>query len=101
MQRWCSAPGPARTASMAVRPATACSPTATWPCNCRTRYAGCPKGCLRAHNSPNFQRPEKNGRLLRPRCPPLERHIAEGSFFIDDDKTLLQVQQGEGVPVTH
>jgi len=33
--------------------------------------------------------------------PPLERHITEGSFFIDDDKTILQVQQGEGIPVTH
>ena len=33
--------------------------------------------------------------------PPLEPHITEGSFFIDNDKTILQVQQGEGVPVTH
>jgi len=33
--------------------------------------------------------------------PPLERHMAEGSFFIHDDKTILQVQHGEGVPVTH
>jgi N12 class adenine-specific DNA methylase len=33
--------------------------------------------------------------------PPLEPHITEGSFFIDNDKSILQVQQGEGVPVTH
>jgi N12 class adenine-specific DNA methylase len=33
--------------------------------------------------------------------PPLEPHIAEGSFFIDTDKAILQVQHGEGVPVTH
>lgn len=33
--------------------------------------------------------------------PPLEPHIAEGSFFIDNDHTICQVQQGEGVPVTH
>jgi N12 class adenine-specific DNA methylase len=32
---------------------------------------------------------------------PLERHIAEGSFFIGDDQTILQVQHGEGIPVTH
>ena len=29
-----------------------------------------------------------------------EPHITEGSF-IDNDHTILQVQQGEGVPVTH
>jgi SAM-dependent methyltransferase len=33
--------------------------------------------------------------------PPLEPHITEGSFFIGEDKTILQVQQGEGAPVTH
>lgn len=33
--------------------------------------------------------------------PPLEPHITEGSFFIADDKTLMQVQAGEAVPVTH
>ena len=33
--------------------------------------------------------------------PPLERHITEGSFFVGDDKTLLQVQNGEALPVTH
>jgi N12 class adenine-specific DNA methylase len=33
--------------------------------------------------------------------PPLERHIAEGSFFVGDDKTIMQVQHGEAMPVTH
>ena len=33
--------------------------------------------------------------------PPLERHITEGSFFVGEDKTLLQVQHGEALPVTH
>jgi N12 class adenine-specific DNA methylase len=33
--------------------------------------------------------------------PPLEPYITEGSFFIDNDKTILQVQHGEGIPVTH
>ena len=31
----------------------------------------------------------------------LERHITEGSFFIADDRTIMQVQHGQGVPVTH
>ena len=67
----------------------------------RTRYSRLPEGCLRAHNSPNCQRPQKNRSIPRLPLPPLEPHITEGSFFIDDDKTILQVQQGEGVPVTH
>jgi hypothetical protein len=33
--------------------------------------------------------------------PPLEHHITEGSFFIADDKTIMQVQHGRGIPVTH
>jgi len=33
--------------------------------------------------------------------PPLERHITEGSFFLGDDKTIMQVQNGEALPVTH
>jgi len=43
---------------------------------------------------------EKPARAHLP-LPPLERHIAEGSFFIDHDKTILHVQHGEGIPVTH
>ena len=33
--------------------------------------------------------------------PPPLAHIAEGSFFVGDDKTILQVQGGQAVPVTH
>ena len=33
-------------------------------------------------------------------APPLLPHITEGSFFVGDDHTLLQVVGGEGVPVT-
>ena len=43
-------------------------------------------------------------RIFRKRStplPPLERHITEGSFFVGDDKTLLQVQNGEAMPVTY
>jgi N12 class adenine-specific DNA methylase/predicted RNA methylase len=33
--------------------------------------------------------------------PPPERHIAEGSFFIGDDKTIYQVEDGQGRPVNY
>jgi hypothetical protein len=40
---------------------------------------------------------------VRPKLtlPPLERHVTEGSFFVADDHTIMQVQHGRGVPVTH
>jgi len=33
--------------------------------------------------------------------PPLGPHLAEGSFFVAADQTLMQIQQGIAVPVTH
>jgi N12 class adenine-specific DNA methylase len=33
--------------------------------------------------------------------PPPERHIAEGSFFVSDDKVIHQVEGGQGVPVVY
>ena len=33
--------------------------------------------------------------------PPPERHIAEGSFFVGDDKVIRQVEGGQGVPVVY
>jgi N12 class adenine-specific DNA methylase/predicted RNA methylase len=33
--------------------------------------------------------------------PPPERHIAEGSFFVADDKTIHQVEDGQGQPVVY
>ena len=33
--------------------------------------------------------------------PPPERHIAEGSFFVGDDKVIHQVEDGQGVPVVY
>jgi predicted RNA methylase len=33
--------------------------------------------------------------------PPPERHIAEGSFFVADDKTIHQVEDGQGHPVVY
>ena len=33
--------------------------------------------------------------------PPLERHITEASFFIDDHRVIRQILDGESVPVTY
>jgi N12 class adenine-specific DNA methylase len=33
--------------------------------------------------------------------PPLERHIAEGSFFVADDRTICQLLDGQAVPVVY
>ena len=33
--------------------------------------------------------------------PPLEPHLTEGSFFVTETQALMQIQQGEAVPVTH
>jgi len=33
--------------------------------------------------------------------PPPERHIDEGSFFVGDDRTVYQLQGGQGVPVVY
>ncbi len=33
--------------------------------------------------------------------PPPERHIGEGSFFIRDDRTICQIEGGQGLPVTY
>jgi SAM-dependent methyltransferase len=33
--------------------------------------------------------------------PPLEPHLTEGSFFVTATKALMQIQQGEAMPVTH
>jgi len=33
--------------------------------------------------------------------PPLLRHISEGSFFVRDDRTICQVEGGQGQPVTY
>ena len=50
---------------------------------------------------PERSAPQKNRSLPRPRFHPLNPISPRGSFFIDTDHTILQVQQGEGVPVTH
>jgi N12 class adenine-specific DNA methylase len=41
--------------------------------------------------------PDRTPALL----PPLEPHLTEGSFFVTATQALMQLQQGEAVPVTH
>lgn len=33
--------------------------------------------------------------------PPLERHVGEGSFFIGDDRSIYQIDGGQGIPVVY
>jgi len=33
--------------------------------------------------------------------PPLERHVTEGSFFLNDDQTICQLVDGQAVPVVY
>ena len=33
--------------------------------------------------------------------PPLERHVTEGSFFVDDDRKICQMENGQAVPVVY
>jgi SAM-dependent methyltransferase len=60
-----------------------------------------PEGVFTATQSPGCAAAGEKPQPSPTPLPPLERHIAEGSFFIADDKTILHVQHGEGVPVTH
>ncbi len=34
-------------------------------------------------------------------APPPEKHITEGSFFVADDRTICQIEDGRAVPVTY
>ena len=78
--------------------ATASPATATWP---QQLDAGHP-AAARMHASP-AARPERPGTPAPASFtpPPPERHIAEGSFFIGDDKVIRQVEGGQGVPVVY
>ena len=44
---------------------------------------------------------QDRARRLPSRPPPPERHITEGSFFVGDDRTIRQVEDGQAVPVTY
>ena len=54
---------------------------------------------------PKFQVSQSQAELPNPppafTPPPAERHIAEGSFFIGDDKVIHQVEDGRSLPVTY
>jgi hypothetical protein len=46
--------------------------------------------------------PDTNGHIRQPFTPPLPlTHIAEGSFFIRDDRAICQVQDDQAVPVVY
>ena len=69
---------------------------ATWPTSSTPPSAGCRRHCLR-----RGVRPGKRPRPPAFTPPPPERHIAEGSFFVGDDKVIHQVEGGQGVPVVY
>ena len=79
------------------RRASASSATATWPSSSRPPSSGCPSVPGRSSRS-------RTGRIAAAPAftpPPPERHIAEGSFFVGDDKVIHQVEGGQGVPVAY
>ena len=92
--RWCWANSAARTRSMAAR-GSASSATATWPQQLKDAINRLPK----------FQVIQSQAEMPNPPPafipPPPERHIAEGSFFVGDDKVIHQVEDGRAVPVTY
>ena len=75
--------------------ATASSATAIWPGSSKTRSSRLPEFApLQA--SPVLEAPAP---AFTP--PPPERHITEGSFFVDDDRTICQCVEGQAVPVVY
>ena len=91
--RWCWATGAAKTAC--TEKVTASSATAIWPNNCKTLSDRLPEFApLRKAST------EEEPKVTFTPPPPL-RHIGEGSFFIRDDRTICQVEGGDGSPVTY
>ena len=81
---------------MAVTTATASPATATWPSQLDAAIGRLPE---RGRTTPSAAAKPKPAPAFTP--PPPERHIAEGSFFIGDDRTIHQVEGGQGVPVVY
>ena len=75
--------------------ATASPATATWPRSSTPPSGGCPSVPRRRPPRPKAE----PAPAFTP--PPPERHIAEGSFFVGDDRTIHQVEGGQGVPVVY
>lgn len=63
----------------------------------RTAIEHVPRGVFSAAVDPGRAPPPAAAVTLPPPLP----HIAEGSFFVAEDRTILQVQDGEAVPITH
>jgi len=57
------------------------------------------------HRLPEFAPPQASPVLNEPAPaftpPPPERHISEGSFYIGDDRTIYQLEGGQGVSVVY
>jgi N12 class adenine-specific DNA methylase len=54
-----------------------------------------------AASSENPRRPESHPNTISFTPPPPERHLTEGSFFIDDHRAIRQIVDGQGVPVVY
>jgi N12 class adenine-specific DNA methylase len=57
------------------------------------------------HRLPEFAPPQASPATNEPipafTPPPPERHISEGSFFVGDDRTIHQLEGGQGMPVAY
>ena len=54
---------------------------------------------MRSPSEENSSRPRSGDAEFTP--PPPLRHIGEGSFYLRDDRTICQIIDGQGVPVTY
>ena len=73
---------------------------AIWPSNSAKPSGGC------RHVAPEHIRQVTQTEAERPNPPPftpppLERHITEGSFFIDDHRAIRQIVDGKAEPVVY
>ena len=93
--RWSWATGAARTRSTAR--------TASASCQRRPGRAARGRHRAAARSRQVIQSGSRTGPNPPPAFvpPPPERHIAEGSFFVGDDKVIHQVEGGQGVPVVY
>jgi len=53
------------------------------------KFAPIEPSAPREHKKPSFT------------LPPLERHVTEGSFFVDEERRLCQMENGQAVPVVY
>ena len=79
--------------------ASASPATATWPRSSTPPSGGLPEAMRPRPSRHAGAAPRIRTPAFTP--PPPERHIAEGSFFVGDDKVIHQVEGGQGVPVVY